>query len=135
MRPMRMLAGSAIAIAMAACADAPTAISARDAEPALSTSTLSVTGLSCFDVGGGGVYYNNTQCSGTTSGGVGGNTYNWDVIVNYQEDYENGSYIEGVCTDSYPVTFTVTDAAGNTASLFQEFACYASSTGGGGLEP
>lgn len=128
MRHIFTLAAAALGLAAAIPA-------ARSTATAADAATLTVTDIECYDVGGGGLYYNITNCWGSTSGGVGGNTYDWDVIVNYQEDYANGSYIEGVCTDSYPVTLTVRDASGATASRFEEFVCYAKSTGGGGWEP
>ena len=140
------LSAGALALALAACGDAPT-------QPSLSSpvaarggnvgggigdagveAALTVTSLSCQDTGGGGYYYNNTVCTAKVSGGAGGYTYDWDVIVTSQTDYAYGSSITGVCTDSYPVTFTVTDAAGATASKSDTFFCSAKSTGGG-IEP
>jgi hypothetical protein len=137
MRHVHILAFAALALGLAACGDSPTQpeVSRQPGAPALSTrSALTVTSLYCEDVGGGGVYYNETFCYAETSGGAGGNTYDWNVIVNYQVDSANSSYIEGVCTGSYPVTITVRDASGATASKSGTFVCYAKSTGGG-LEP
>lgn len=136
MRNVFNLAVAALTLALAACGDSPTQPQPARG-PALSTSSaLIVTGLSCYDVGGGGIYYNVTECYASTSGGAGGNTYDWDVIVNEQSDGANSSYIQGVCTDSYPVSITVRDAAGATATASGTFVCYAKSPGGGsGLEP
>lgn len=81
--------------------------------------------------GGGGVYYNITECEAYTSGGAGGNTYDWDVIVNYQYDTANSSYMQGVCTDrNYVVNLNVRDAWGATATRSGTFRCYALTDGG-----
>jgi hypothetical protein len=127
MRHFVTLAAVALGLAVALPA-VPATASAAEA------STLTVTDLRCRDVDGGGPYYNNTECFASTSGGAGGNTYDWHVIVNYQEDGPNSSYIQGVCTDSYDVTITVRDASGDTASMSGSFFCEAKSPGGG-LEP
>lgn len=127
MRKILTLAAATLALAAALTVGRSTA-------DAATANTLTITQMDCWDVGGGGLYYNETQCYAETSGGAGGNVYDWDVIVNYQEDTANSSYIEGVCTDSYPVTLTVTDASGATTSRFEEFVCYATSDGGG-IEP
>ena len=136
MRHISIMSVAALALALAGCGDSPTQPQPAGA-PALNTSSsLAVTSLFCEDVGGGGPYYNVTNCYATTSGGAGGNTYDWDVIVNYQADGPSSSFIEGVCTDSYPVSITVRDAAGATATAHGTFPCYAKSPGGGGgLEP
>lgn len=138
MRHISIMSVAALALALAACGDSPTQPQRPGPEgPAFNTgSALTVTSLYCEDVGGGGPYYNVTNCYATTSGGAGGNTYDWDVIVNYQADGPNSSFIEGVCTDSYHVTLVVRDAAGATATASGSFVCYAKSPGGGGgLEP
>jgi subtilisin family serine protease len=100
----------------------------------LGGSTLAVTSLYCEDMGGGGPYYNTTYCEAYVSGGTGVYSFDWNVIESTRYDFANGSQITGVCTGSYPVTFTVTDSSGATASLSRTFRCYASS-GGGGIEP
>jgi hypothetical protein len=128
MRFYSTLAASALALAFALPAARSTATVASNA------SVLSITSLQCYDVGGGGPAYNQTQCYATTSGGAGGNTYSWHVIVNYQADGPNSSYIEGVCTDVYDVTLTVIDASRATTTRNGRFPCYATSSGGG-LEP
>jgi hypothetical protein len=134
MRHRFTLSIATLALALAGCGDSPTQPQAARGPAFNTSSALTVTSLSCYDVGGGGPYYNNTECYAQTSGGAGGNTYDWDVIVRYQADGPNSSYIQGVCTDSYPVSLTVRDAAGATAIASGNFACYAKS-GGGGLEP
>lgn len=136
MRHLTTLAAGVLALALAACGEAPL----QPEPPAAAhdftaSSTLTVTSLSCEDVGGGGLYYNETYCRGEVSGGTGGNTYHWDVIVNSQTDGPDYSVISGVCTDSYPVTFTVTDSSGATASRSDTFVCYATSDGDGGEVP
>ncbi|MEW5928176.1 MAG: hypothetical protein AB1941_11875 [Gemmatimonadota bacterium] len=135
-----------LALALGACGDAPmqperaapAAARAPTGSPgeATASSVLTITNLYCLDVGGGGTYYNNTQCQASASGGTGSYAWNWDVIVNYQSDSGSSSYIQGVCTDSYPVSVRVTDSAGATATASQTFPCYASSTPiwGGGPE-
>lgn len=128
MKLFSTLAAGALALAVALPAARSTA------EASAGAGTLTITSLECWDVGGGGYYYNETQCYAETSGGAGGNTYDWDVIVNYQADGANRSFIEGVCTDSYPVSLTVTDRNGATATYGDTFVCYAKSSGGG-LEP
>lgn len=138
MRSVSFLTTVALAMALSGCGDSLTEPqrAAPKGGPAFSTgSALTVTSLICYDVGGGGVRYNETQCFAETSGGAGGNTYTWDVIVNHQGDGPNSSYIEGVCSDSYPVSITVQDVAGATAYASGTFQCYAKSTGDGGLEP
>lgn len=142
MRRTFMVATTAVALALAACGDLPVQpepgrpVEARaptmSPAAAAAQSVLAVSSLQCYDVGGGGYAYNITNCWASASGGTPGYTFTWDVIVNYQNS--NGSYIEGVCTDSYPVTVTVRDAAGATATQSATFVCYAKSTGGG-LEP
>lgn len=127
MRLFSTLSAGVLALALALPA-------ARTVATAPASSTLTITSMQCYDVGGGGIYYNLTQCYATTSGGAGGNSYDWDVIVNYQQDGSNSSYIEGVCTDSYPVTLTVRDQLGAVAQYSETFVCYAKSTGGG-IEP
>jgi hypothetical protein len=134
----------ALALGLAACGDmpmqpeaaAPAAARATAITPgdATTSSVLTVTGLYCADEGGGGTYYNLTSCMASASGGTGGYTWSWNVIVTHQSDGGSNSYIEGVCTDSYPVTVTVRDGAGATASLSNTFPCYAKSSGGG-IEP
>lgn len=126
------LATAALTLALSAGGDLPTRLDAT-APRAVVASTLTVTSLQCYDVGGGGKYYNNTECYASASGGTGAYTWEWDVIVT--SGNENSPYISGVCTDSYPVTVTVRDSSGATASLSRTFVCYAKSTGGGGLEP
>ncbi|HEX2188165.1 MAG TPA: hypothetical protein VHG51_04670 [Longimicrobiaceae bacterium] len=133
-----------LALALAACGDmpmqpepaGPAAARAPVAGPgdATAASALTVSSLQCYDLGGGGIYYNLTSCSAWASGGTPGYTFTWDVIVTSEDP--NSSYIEGVCTDSYPVTVTVRDAAGAVASKSETFDCYAKSPGNGsGLEP
>jgi hypothetical protein len=134
-----------LALALAACGDAPTQphLSSPAAARAGSgggigdagvETALTVTYLYCEDTGGGGIYYNNTYCEAAASGGSGSYTWSWDVIVTSGD--ENSSIITGVCTDSYPVTVTVTDGTGASASRSGTFRCYARSYGGGGgLEP
>lgn len=102
--------------------------------PTEAANTLSVTYLYCEDTGGGGTYYNNTFCEAYVSGGTGSYTFDWNVIETSRADFADGSVITGVCTDSYPVTFTVTDSSGASASRSDTFRCYAKSSGGG-LEP
>ena len=131
MRHISILSVAALAVALAACGDSPTQPRAVRGPAYNTSSALTVTSLACYDVGGGGYAYNETQCYAQTSGGAGGNTYDWDVIVRYQADGPNSSYIEGVCTDSYPVSLTVRDAAGATATASGTFVCYAKRTGGG----
>jgi hypothetical protein len=128
MKLFSTLAAGALALAVAL----PAARSTADASAG--ASTLTITSLQCYDVGGSGIYYNETECYATTSGGAGGNTYDWGVIVNDQSDGANSSYIQGVCTNRYPVTLTVHDQSGATATRSKTFVCYANSTGGG-LEP
>ena len=120
------LATAALTLAFSAGGDLPTRLDAT-------AGTLTVTSLQCYDVGGGGQYYNYTECFASASGGTGAYTWEWDVIVTSGD--ENSPHISGVCTDSYPVTVTVRDSSGATASLSKTFRCYAKSTGGGGLEP
>ncbi len=58
------------------------------------------------------------------------------MIETSRNDGGNSSQISGVCTDSYPVTFTVTDSNNATASVHETFVCYAKSPGsGGGIDP
>jgi xanthine/CO dehydrogenase XdhC/CoxF family maturation factor len=111
--------------ALALAAAVPVARPAADAAPGTQTA-LALTNLFCEDVGGGGLHYNVTNCSVTASGGAGGNTYDWNVIVNYREDDDTGSYIEGVCSGSYHVSVTVHDAVGASATRSGTFICYAS---------
>lgn len=136
MRHFLTLAAGALALALSACGDAPLQPEpSAAARSVTASSTLTVTSLHCEDTGGGGTYYNETFCYAEVSGGTGGNSYHWDVIVTSQSDGPNYSSITGVCTDSYPVTFTVTDSSGATASASGTFVCYASSTGDGGETP
>jgi hypothetical protein len=129
MKLFSMLAAGALALAAAIPA-------ARSTATAAEVNVLTITSFQCWDMGGGGVYYNNTECEATTSGGAGTVSFDWDVIVNYRYDTSNYSHIWGVCTDSYPVTLTVTDANGATATAFEEFACSARGYGsGGGIDP
>lgn len=108
----------------------------RSAAPAADASTLAITSMQCWDLGGGGPYYNYTECQATASGGSGTLTFDWDVIVNYQYDTSNSSYMHGVCTDSYPVTLTVTDGAGGRVSQSEVYECAARGFGSdGGIDP
>ena len=98
-----------------------------DPEPDPTTgSGLRVTQLQCEDAGGGGVNYTTTACLGLVEGGTGGNTYTWNVIQTWREDFANGSQIAGVCSrgTNLTVNFTVTDSSGATAAASTTFHCY-----------
>ena len=131
MRYRSMLAACAAVLALGACADLPTQPAARFADRPAATvgGALTVDYMYCYDTGGGGYYYNNTFCEGTVSGGTGVYTFDWDVIETSRSDSGNYSSITGVCTDSYPVTFSVQDSNGATASRHETYVCYAKSTG------
>jgi hypothetical protein len=134
MRSFLTLAAGALTLALAACGDMSTEPQASSpTTPRLTTtSTLTVTSLQCYDLGGGGSHYNETECYASASGGTGYYTWSWDVIVTSGD--ENSPYITGVCTDPYyRVTVTVTDSSGATASLSKSFPCYALSDSG--IEP
>lgn len=129
MKRITTLAAGVLALAAAIPA-------ARSTATAAEAGALTITSFQCWDMGGGGIYYNNTECEATTSGGAGSTTFDWDVIVNYRYDMPTSSHIWGVCTDSYPVTLTVTDANGATATASETFECAARGYGsGGGIDP
>lgn len=135
MRHFPTAAAGMLALALSACGDAPLQPEPSPTRSVTASSTLTITSLYCEDVGGGGTYYNETYCEAYASGGTGGTTWDWDVIVTSQFEADDYSYITGVCTDSYPVTVTARDSSGATASMSGTFRCYASSSGGGGEVP
>lgn len=79
--------------------------------------TLTVTSMDCEGRPVGAL------CDAYVAGGTGGYTYSWSRYTRTRSDFVDGSLVTFSCSGYVPITFTVTDSSGATASATRYTFC------------